>query len=218
VLNLENPSKKKILEYLLVAPSREKDFHGKTVKEIAGVVDLSTVAVRNYLSELEKDDFVVKSTQKSDMGRPAILYSLHQNALSLFPKVYVEFANSLIDELINQLGESRTQKILSDVGITLGKEIVVNQFEKDVQTSIEDRIITLVKIFEDYGKFPTLLEDEEFYYIRNSNCLLFSMVKEHSILCEVDHNIVKTILATTPEKQQCLKDGDSYCQYRIKKG
>jgi predicted ArsR family transcriptional regulator len=218
VLNLENPSKKKILEYLLVAPSREKDFHGKTVKEIAGVVDLSTVAVRNYLSELEKDDFVVKSTQKSDMGRPAILYSLHQNALSLFPKVYVEFANSLIDELINQLGESRTQKILSDVGITLGKEIVVNQFEKDVQTSIEERIITLVKIFEDYGKFPTLLEDEEFYYVRNSNCLLFSMVKEHSILCEVDHNIVKTILAATPEKQQCLKNGDPFCQYRIKKG
>jgi predicted ArsR family transcriptional regulator len=218
VLSIENPSKKKILEYLLVAPSREKDFHGKTVKEIAVVVDLSTVAVRNYLSELEKNEFVVKKTQKSDMGRPAILYSLHQNALSLFPKVYLEFANSLIDELINQLGKSKTQKILSDVGITLGKEIVVNEFEKDVQTSIEDRIITLVKIFEDYGKFPTLLEDEEFYYIRNSNCLLFSMVKEHSILCEVDHNIVKTILATTPEKQQCLKDGDSFCQYRIKKG
>jgi predicted ArsR family transcriptional regulator len=218
VLSIENPSKKKILEYLLVAPSREKDFHGKTVKEIAVVVDLSTVAVRNYLSELEKNEFVVKKTQKSDMGRPAILYSLHQNALSLFPKLYVEFANSLIDELINQLGKSKTQKILSDVGTTLGKEIVVNEFEKDVQTSIEERIITLVKIFEDYGKFPTLLEDEEFYYVRNSNCLLFSMVKEHSVLCEVDHNIVKTILTTTPEKQQCLKNGDPFCQYKIKKG
>jgi predicted ArsR family transcriptional regulator len=217
VLILENPSKKKILEYLLVAPSREKEFHGKTVKEIAGVVDLSTVAVRNYLSELEKDEFVVQKTQKSEMGRPAILYSLHQNALSLFPKLYVEFANSLIDELINQLGKSRTKKILSDVGTTLGKEIVINQFEEGVQTSIEERIITLVKIFEDYGKFPTILEDEKFYYVRNSNCLLFSIVKEHSILCEVDHSIVNTILTTTPEKQQCLKRGDSFCQYRIKK-
>lgn len=214
---IENPSKKKILEYLLVIPSREKEFQGKTVKEIASVVDLSTNAVRNYLIELEKDGFVTSSTQKSDMGRPAILYSLHENALSLFPKLYVEFAVSLIDELIKQLGTAKTRKILSDVGTTLGKEIIVNEFEKDSKLSIEERIITLSKIFEDYGKFPTILEDEEFYYVRNSNCLLFSVVKEHKILCEVDHSIVNTILNTTPEKQQCLKSGDPFCQYRIKK-
>ena len=214
---IENPSKKKILEYLLVIPSREKKFQGKNVKEIATVVDLSTNAVRNYLIELEKDGFVVSNTQKSDMGRPAILYSLHEKALSLFPKYYVEFAVSLIDELVNQLGKSKTKKILSDVGITLGKEIVVNRFEKDEHLSIEERIITLTKVFEDYGKFPTVLEDKKYYYVRNSNCLLFGIVKEHSILCEVDHNIVSTILHTTPEKQQCLKNGDPFCQYRIKK-
>lgn len=214
---IENPSKKKILEYLLVIPSREKEFQGKSVKEIASIVDLSTNAVRNYLIELEKDGFVVSDRQKSDMGRPATLYSLHKNALNLFPKFYVEFAVSLIDELINQLGKSKTKKILSNVGTTLGKEIVVNESEKDAQLSIEERIITLSKIFEDYGKFPTVLEDEEFYYVRNSNCLLFGIVKEHSILCEVDHSIVNTILKTTPEKQQCLKNDDPFCQYRIRK-
>ena len=94
---------------------------------------------------------------------------------------------------------------------------MVNESEKDAQLSIEERIITLSKIFEDYGKFPTVLEDEEFYYVRNSNCLLFGIVKEHSILCEVDHSIVNTILKTTPEKQQCLKNDDPFCQYRIRK-
>ncbi|MHA1993968.1 MAG: helix-turn-helix transcriptional regulator [Candidatus Hodarchaeales archaeon] len=217
MVGIENSSKKKILEYLLVARTRENDFHGKNVKDIAAVVDISTNAVRNYLSELEKDEFVVKHTQKSGKGRPAVFYSIHNNALSLFPKVYAEFSVSLIHELIKQLGRSKTEKILSDVGKTLGKEILINNYDGADHASIEQRIITLVKIFEDYGKYPTVLEDEEFYYVRNSNCLLFSIVKEHSIICEVDHSIVKTVLNITPEKQQCLKSGDPFCQYRIMK-
>ncbi len=213
-----NPSKEKILEYLLVTPSREDEYQGKTINEIAAAVELSTNAVRKYLYELENEKFIVSKTQKRDIGRPVVLYSMHSNALSLFPKAYVEFTVSLISELKKQLGESQTKKILSEVGKTLGKEIKITEnIEENDQNSIKQRIVTLVKILEDHGKFPTVLEDEEYYYIRNSNCLLFSVVKEHSIVCEVDHNIVRTLLNTTPEKQQCLKNGDHFCQYRIKK-
>jgi predicted ArsR family transcriptional regulator len=212
-----NPSQEKILEFLLISPSKENEYSGKTIIEIADAVDLSTNAVRKYLFELEKDNYVVSHTQKREVGRPVVLYSLHSNALDLFPKAYAEFTVSLISELKKELGESRTRKILSEVGKTIGKEIKISLTDKPDQSSLEQRIISLVKIFEDYGKFPTILDDKEYYYVRNSNCLLFSIVKEHSILCEVDHNIVKTLLNSQPEKQQCLKNGDPFCQYRIKK-
>ncbi len=212
-----NPSQEKILEFLLISPSNENEYSGKTIIEIAGAVDLSTNAVRNYLFELEKDNYIVSRTQKRDVGRPVVLYSIHSKALELFPKAYAEFAVSLISELKKELGDSRTQKILSEVGKTIGKEIKITSSDQTDQLPLEQRIITLVKIFEDYGKFPTVNEDGEYYYIRNSNCLLFSIVKEHSIVCEVDHHIVKTLLDKQPEKLQCLKNGDSYCQYRIKK-
>jgi predicted ArsR family transcriptional regulator len=217
VSDILNPSKEKILHYLLVTPSRENAYSGKTIKEIASAVDLSNNAVRKYLFELEKSEYVVKQTQKRDIGRPVVLYSLHSNALNVFPKVYAEFAISLINELENELGESRTRKILSEVGKTLGKEIQINYSNGVDQSSIEQRIITLVKIFEDYGKYPNVLEDEEYYYVRNSNCLLFSIVKEHSIVCEVDQNIVEILLESKAEKQHCLKNDEPFCQYRIKK-
>lgn len=212
-----NPSKEKILQYLLVTPSVENVYHGKTIIEIAAAVDLSTNSVRKYLFELEKSDYVIKQIQKRDVGRPVILYSLHNNALNVFPKVYAEFAVSLINELINELGVWQTRKILSNVGKTIGKEIRIDYSSEVDQSSIEQRIITLVKIFEEYGKYPNVLEDEEYYYIRNSNCLLFSIVKEHSIVCEVDQNIVEVLLKSKAEKQQCLKNDDPFCQYRIKK-
>lgn len=212
-----NPSQVKILEFLLISPSKEIEYSGKTIIEIADAVDLSTNAVRNYLFELEKDNYVVSKTQKREVGRPVVLYSVHSNALELFPKLYAEFAVSLITELKKELGETRTRKILSEVGKTIGKEIKITDADETNPLTLEQRIITLVKIFEDYGKYPTVEEDEENYYIRNSNCLLFSIVKEHSIVCEVDHNIVQTIIKSQPEKQQCLKNGDPYCQYRIKK-
>ncbi|MHA2247866.1 MAG: helix-turn-helix transcriptional regulator [Candidatus Hodarchaeales archaeon] len=213
-----NPSKEKILQYLLIAPSRDEKVHqGKTINEIAAAVDLSNNAVRKYLFELEKSDYVVKQTEKRNVGRPVIMYSLHKNALNVFPKVYAEFAVSLINELINELGASRTQKILSDVGKTLGKEIKINYSSEVGQSSLEQRIITLVKVFEEYGKYPTVLEDEEYYFVRNSNCLLFGIVKEHSIVCEVDQNIVEILLGSKAEKQECLKNDEPFCQYRIKK-
>ena len=212
-----NNSKKKILEFLLISPSKENDYSGKTIIEIADAVDLSTIAIRNYLIELEKMNYVVSQTQKRDIGRPAVLYSIHSNALDLFPKAYAEFAVTLITELKKELGKKRTQNILAEVGKTISKEIKITNSDETDHSTLEQRIVTLVKIFEEYGKYPTVLEDEEYYYIRNSNCLLFSVVKEHSIVCEADFNIVKSILQSHPEKQECLKNEDSYCQYRIKK-
>jgi predicted ArsR family transcriptional regulator len=217
VLPSLNSSQRNILEYLLVSPSRENTLYGNSIQEIATAVELSTNAVRKYLDELEKGKFVIKYTQKRDIGRPILLYSLHENALMLFPKLYAEFAVSLITELKNELGESRTRKILSEVGKTIGKDLLIDNSKNKDQITIEQRIMALVKIFEDFGKFPTVLEDEEYYYIRNSNCLLYSVVKKHSIVCEVDSNIVSVLLQTQPDKQHCLKDGDPFCQYRIKK-
>lgn len=217
VSDILNPSKEKILQYLLITPASENTYSGKTIKEIAAAVDLSNNAVRKYLFELEKSEYVVKQTQKRNIGRPVDLYSLYSNALNVFPKVYAEFAVSLINELKNELGESQTRKILSEVGKTLGKEIKISYSSEVDQSSVEQRIITLVKIFEDYGKYPTVLEDKEYYFVRNSNCLLFSVVKEHSIVCEVDQNIVEILLGSKAEKQQCLKNDEPFCQYRIKK-
>lgn len=212
-----NQSQEKILEFLLISPSKEDEYSGKTVIEIADAVDLSTIAVRNYLNELEKDNYVFSHTQKREVGRPTTIYSIKSKALDLFPKAYAEFAVSLITELKKELGEERTKKILSEVGKTISKQIKINNSDRIDQSTLEQRIVTLVKIFEEYGKYPTILEDEEYYYVRNSNCLLFSVVKEHSIVCEADFNIVKSLLQSHPEKQQCLKNEDPYCQYRIKK-
>ncbi|WP_455143739.1 helix-turn-helix transcriptional regulator [Candidatus Hodarchaeum mangrovi] len=211
-----NPSKEKILQYLLVTPAREENFKGKTINEIAAEVDLSTNAVRKYLFELESGDYIAKKVEKQDIGRPVVRYSLRSKALDLFPKFYAEFTISLIDELKKELGESRMHKILTNVGQTIGKDIKID-YANHEDITIEQRIITLVKIFEDFGKYPTISEDDEFYYIRNSNCLLFSVVKEHSILCEVDQNIVEVLLGSKAEKQQCLKNEDGFCQYRVKK-
>ncbi len=79
-----NPSKEKILQYLLVTPASENGYSGKTINEIAAAVDLSNNAVRKYLFELETSEYVVKQTQKRDIGRPVELYSLHSNAATAF--------------------------------------------------------------------------------------------------------------------------------------
>ncbi|MHA1331998.1 MAG: winged helix-turn-helix transcriptional regulator, partial [Candidatus Hodarchaeales archaeon] len=97
-----NVTKKKILQHLLMAPTKEDKFEGVSIKTIAKELDLSSNAVRQYLIELEKEGYVIKRYKKIKKGRPLILYSLDGSAMSFFPKLYVEFSLLLIDELLDQ--------------------------------------------------------------------------------------------------------------------
>ncbi|MHA1971492.1 MAG: helix-turn-helix transcriptional regulator [Candidatus Hodarchaeales archaeon] len=212
-----NVTKKKILQYLLVAPTKgEGEYEGTSIKAIAEDLDLSSNAIRQYLIELEKEGYVVKTYKKIKKGRPLILYRLHGSAMNFFPKLYVEFSLQLIDELVKQFGQAKVKEILTNVGKKFALEMKQN-YPSEEGNSLEERVQYLVKIYEEYGKYPSLFEDETYYYIKNSNCLLYDIVKERPIVCELDHKLVDEILKSKAEKVSCIRDGDPYCLYRVKK-
>ena len=53
-----NQSQREILEFLLITPAKENEYSGKTINEISDAVELSTNAVRKYLTELEKHSLI----------------------------------------------------------------------------------------------------------------------------------------------------------------
>jgi predicted ArsR family transcriptional regulator len=74
-------------------------------------LDLSVTAVRSYLVELERYNLLIQKEQKKGSGRPTRFYSLHENALSLFPKSYSEFSLQLLNKVISNYGEEAAKEI-----------------------------------------------------------------------------------------------------------
>ncbi|MFW9990671.1 MAG: helix-turn-helix transcriptional regulator, partial [Candidatus Odinarchaeota archaeon] len=89
----------KILRYLLV---HQTDSGGCTVKELAEELDLTTNGVRQQLGILEKENLVVIKEKKTEIGRPAYAYALHENAMEYFPKIYADFSSQLLDEVTSR--------------------------------------------------------------------------------------------------------------------
>jgi predicted ArsR family transcriptional regulator len=213
-------TREKILQYLLLNRSNKSDCC--TVKDIALALSLSTNAARQYLVILEKEGLVVRTEKKGITGRPAMLYSLHEDALDTFPKQYVDFGVKLIEEVKEQFGEQETLKMLKKVGEKIADEVMPmlrENIEKSGGSldSVEDRLKSIVKIYHEYGKYPELIEDENSFGLKNYNCLVFGIAKEDPLVCKVDETIVSELAGKRATKERCIRDGDDCCLYRIRK-
>ncbi|MHA1994122.1 MAG: helix-turn-helix transcriptional regulator [Candidatus Hodarchaeales archaeon] len=212
-------SKDKILQYLLLSGSTTDE--SCTVKEIADHLSISINATRQYLIVLEKEGLVVRTTQKSTTGRPAILYSLHPDAIEEFPKTYRDFSIKLLAEVQERIGTQATIELLREVGKQIADE-VQPAIRENIEPggsydSLRDRLKSVVKVYQIYGKFPELLEDDISFALKNYNCLIFGVAKENALACTVDESIVSELVGATAIKEKCIREGDECCLYRIKK-
>jgi len=222
-INLEmvgnKTSRDKILQFLLVRGS--DDGGARTVKDISDYLEISINATRQYLIILEKEGLVVRTQKKSTTGRPAILYSLHESALEKFPKTYLDFSLKLLSEIQNKLGNEETIELLQNVGKKIAEEVkpmMEEYMEKGGSIeSLRDRLNSIIKIYEKYGKYPELLEDDDSFGLKNYNCLVFGVAKENPLVCNVDETIVSELAGVPCKKELCLRNGDDCCLYRIKK-
>ncbi|WP_455139817.1 helix-turn-helix transcriptional regulator [Candidatus Hodarchaeum mangrovi] len=216
-----SPTRLKILEYLLVnCPIEDSDI-GCSIKKMSKELDLSKNAIRMYLIELEKNNLIVKNEKKSGLGRPTSFYSLHENALALFPKSYSEFSLLLLDKIISLHGIKIAQTILEDIG----KERA-NEIKKEIETelninmrdlSLKEKLTLITKVFQNRSKFPMLIEEEKYFLLKNYNCLLYDVVQNQPLACLVDESNLRELVGSDVEKINCLSEGDHYCIYRINK-
>lgn len=208
-----------ILRFLLIHSSSSSG--GSTVKEIADVLNISINATRQYLIILEKEGYLISKSKKSSTGRPAILYSLHESALEAFPKEYRDFSIQLLDVVQKQFGKQKTRELLKEVGKQIAENIKpifeVKLGGKSSDASLKDRLNGLIKVYEEFGKYPELVEKEDSFELRNYNCLVFGVVQKNPLVCAVDETIIIELVDVEAKKEKCIRDGDGVCLYRIYK-
>ena len=209
----------KIMQFLLVHSSSSNG--GSTVKEIADVLEISINATRQYLIVLEKEGYVIRKPKKSSTGRPAILYFLHESAIETFPKEYRDFSVRLLDVVQKQFGKQKTRDLLKEVGKQIADDtrpiLEAALGGKSSNASLKNRLNGIIKVYEKFGKYPELVENEDSFELRNYNCLVFGVVQQNPLVCEVDETIVSELANVEAKKEKCIREGDGVCLYRIYK-
>ncbi|MHA2303926.1 MAG: helix-turn-helix transcriptional regulator [Candidatus Hodarchaeales archaeon] len=221
VIKYFSPTRLKVLQYLLINCPIQDYGIGCSVKKMAKDLDLSVTAVRSYLVELERYNLLIQKEQKKGSGRPTRFYSLHENALSLFPKSYSEFSLQLLNKVISNYGEEAAKEILVDIGKEKAKAIQETiEAEHNIrldEVSFKEKLELITRVFQENQKFPILVDDEGDYFLKNFNCLLYDIVQNQPIACIVDETCLQELVGNGAEKINCLSEGDHYCVYRFDK-
>ena len=212
-------TREKVLRYLLLNSS----YSNKCciIKEIAIALDLSDNSIRKHLVILEKERLIVRTPKKGVTGRPAMLYTLHEDALETFPKVYAEFFKQLFKEIVEKFGETPTQDLLEKIGIKMAKDmqnrIDAKLVNKKPIKSLKQKLEYIIKVFEEYDRFPELIEDNGSFSLKNYNCLLYNVIQEYPLVCVYDQVLIDKLIGRKTTKVKCISWGDTYCLFRVKK-
>src|SRR3954454_23898706 len=94
------PTKDKILNLL------KKDV-SLSVNELTECLQITHMAVRKHLNNLEKDGLIESHEMKQPMGRPLQLYSLSKKGERLFQKNYEGITMEFLQDLREIHGEDR---------------------------------------------------------------------------------------------------------------
>ena len=213
------PTRDKILEYFLVNRSGTKEGH--PIREIAQAFNLSRTSTRNYLILLEKMGLIIRTEQKQKTGRPIMLYTLHENAIEVFPKIYNDFALNLLKAFKKKYGNGETDLLLKQVGRKMANQILdVTKGELEHTPPFlksNQKLKKIFNYFEKNGSFPEMTEEDTFYVLKNYNCLMYRIAKPEPLVCKVGEALISELAESKVVKEKCIREGDPYCSFRIQK-
>src|SRR6266513_1333204 len=81
--------------------------------QIASRLDLTAMAVRQHLYQLQREKLVTAEERPVPLGRPAKYWQLTRQADRLFPDAYAELSVALLDALGDAFGEAGLKQVLN---------------------------------------------------------------------------------------------------------
>jgi len=184
-----------------------------TVNQLKEALNISAMGIRQHLTILEEEGLVEYYIEKQERGRPHHIYRLTDDASSLFPTTYANFAVGLMNEVakfngpgfINQIFRSRMQSQL--------------QMYKERLDGIEliERIKELARIRDEEGYMARFEEDENDYVLTEHNCPIAVIAQEYPYVCELELGLFQQSLGAKVYRVDHLMQGSHKCCYRIQK-
>ena len=89
-----------------------KKSDGLTADQLAGLLGITSMAVRKHLAALENDELIEATLERRAIGRPANLYRIAPLAEDFFPKHYDMVVTELLTDLVQIDGAQKVDQLL----------------------------------------------------------------------------------------------------------
>lgn len=180
-------------------------------------LNVTAMAIRQHLYELQKEGLVTYAEDPRPMGRPAKLWRLTPAADRLFPDGYAELTLSFINSVKEAFGEEGLDRIID---LRTQKQSAAYQTQLAKQKSLKKRLETLAAIRTEEGYMAEIqpTEDGAFLLIEN-HCPICAAATACTGFCAKELEMFQSVLGQDVliERVQHIIAGDRRCVYRISK-
>jgi len=186
-----------------------------TVAELAEALEITEMAIRRHLSNLEKDELIYSKMLRQHVGRPTYLYGLSRKGEDTFPKEYKQFAIEILDDLA-RMGD---EKILRYV-LQARTKRMEEQLKKKIsnQSNLAYKVQEIAAMQEKNGYMVQIKRDgERSFILEKQNCPLKEIAEKFPQVCEDEKDMYKRLFVGANVKaltNMCV--GDCNCSYQIK--
>lgn len=187
----------------------------RTVNELADAVGINPISVRHHVNKLEAEGLIQSVEERHGVGRPRLVYSLTNKGMEQFPQRYLQLTLRLLEQLKSNLPEEVLGDLFKEVAEGIAGDLT-GQINLD-ELSLKERLELLQEALVSEGFMVTLEEDEGNYYVVEASCPYHHVGENYPEVCVVDKELIAHFAASSPERIECILDGDKQCKYTIKR-
>ncbi len=188
-----------------------------TAGRLADELGMTDVAARQHLAVLETLELVEAATQPPQgRGRPAIAWSLTDQAMGAFPDHHAELTVGLIEATRKAVGEEGLHRI-----IEVRARDQVRQYKEHLpssKASLKKRVEALAAQRTEEGYMAEVRQERPgVYLLIEHHCPICDAARTCTKLCSAELSVFQRVLGKDVqiERTQHLLSDDARCVYRI---
>ncbi len=184
-----------------------------SAETIAGELGVTPNAVRQHLTNLERDGLVVSQPERSRRGRPSLLFALTERADAVFPKRYGQLATMGLQEVQEMGGPEALDEIFARVAerhaVAIERDLVDLDFDERLR-----RVVNWI------GRAGTLVEQSETVEgvrVTIHNCPFRNTALKFPQVCTITPQLISRLTGAAVSQSDSIHRRDPYCSFVVQR-
>ena len=184
-----------------------------SAETIAGDLGVTPNAVRQHLTNLERDGLVVSQPERSGRGRPALLFGLTERADAVFPKRYGQLATMVLQEVQEMGGPEALDEVFARVAARHASAI-----ERDLEgLGFEEKLNRVVAWIGRAGTLVEQSESPEGFRVTIHNCPFRNTALKFPQVCTITPQLISRLTGAPVSQSDSIHRHDPYCSFVVQR-
>jgi len=184
-----------------------------SAETISNDLGVTPNAVRQHLTNLEREGLVVSQPERSGRGRPSLLFGLTERADAVFPKRYGQLATMVLQEVQEMGGPDALDEVFARVAArhagALQRDLDGLDFDEKLR-----RVVAWI------GRAGTLVEQAESpegVKITIHNCPFRNTALKFPQVCTITPQLISRLTEAAISQADSIHRHDPYCSFVVQR-